>query len=736
MEDIEPLSSIASKGKTSALPDAERIATINGTHSPLLRLPNELLTDILELLSTPEHLRLELTCSRLREFASKFLYARLPLAYYGYLDGSERLPQSPFSTLAVLKAILNPQLAKYVQFIDHVDQPLPQWKMSVEARTELSRAGENGAPLIGRTKIFEGWSHRPAVPKEVVEQLKTVLEGAMGELRTVAKGLHTIRIVHGSKRLLIPLLELAFDGVSVRKLWIEDPPLPALVDFNEGRNEIIGEWQTGLTHVRIRGLRVEHLHESLGAGVPEYSPEYHAIAGFMKLVFQHSPNLTSISLDAIHNLECLPAILEPCTFPHLTSFQIRSQTDNYCNVPFYLTDPLILSFMTRHAPRLKALAWPAEFFISRSKEAPTLDHLLQLLSRNLVWLRTDCALLSSHTSDGQSRYDGAPLVSRYYLAYFIRNLPKLATLKLQGDFQDDELISYFNSLTHSLTALSVIRGNLPLKCMAALVANAPNIESLKFCSYFSPGLVSFYSTAILGYTTGDDVTLFNITLEDFLETLASFRHLRTLTLPCAPGLDIDDAVVAGIWDSYRASRPGGLKVFIDTKPEDQAPTQTTDENGIVSYAPSEDPDIEAVQPANIVAHIVKYLPPSVRNVRLFFILNVVDEHEMDCHEFCVELAPKNKPKPKGMGKVVGGQDGSETLDNKVDTLHRFLPIERPFRLPSSSSPGISPSRQLEWVKVKGHREVLEVCGTPTLAYAWGTKIWNGAAKDLSRRAWF
>lgn len=338
----------------------------------------------------------------------------------------------------------------------------------------------------------------------------------------------TVRVVSGCDALVQGLLQYVLRRDCVRKLWLEDVPLRCLNHLLETAPELRdgrldgsagadGDGSsgsgsgsglaTGLTHLRLRKLRDTSLPQLVDDGPPK--PHDGCVPRFLRALVSHSPRLTSLALDALPDLDDLPAILEPLTFPHLVAFQLRSQIEDQCVVPYYLTDPALIGFLGRHAD-LRAFAWPAENFAASAAAAASLLPLMDQFARRLVWFRADCCLLDNETFDHQSRYTGAPRVSRCFLARWCSAMHCLETLKLQGDWQDDELELLLDAIGRSpssrtLAKFSLIRAGVGESVLGCIVAAMPRLRELKLCAYFPPGLVSLYDVDVEAYEEEDGV---------------------------------------------------------------------------------------------------------------------------------------------------------------------------------------------------------------------------------------
>jgi hypothetical protein len=328
------------------------------------------------------------------------------------------------------------------------------------------------------------------------EELEDALHAAMENLAEAQ--IHTLRIVQGSDSLVNAMLQYVVRHNRVRKLWLEDVPLRCLTHFLEITPQVKDpEFTTGLTHLRLRKLKEMGSSRALFRG--HYIPDDNCIHRFLEFMLPCSPHLTSLALDATQNLENLPTLLENLTLPALTAFQLRSQTEDGCIAPYYLTNPDILNFLLRH-PKLKAFGWPAEHFTPDTQGAATLEPLVSQFSGQLEWFRADCSLLDYLTHDRQIRHRGSPKTSRLFLATFLRRMECLETIKLQGDYQSDELIAFHDAIAASpssrkITKYSLIRKYVEADIMPGLVAAMPNLQILKLCAYFTPGLISFYDIA-------------------------------------------------------------------------------------------------------------------------------------------------------------------------------------------------------------------------------------------------
>lgn len=409
-------------------------------------------------------------------------------------------------------------------FLDHVDSPLPTFTRISSRRVpeEILFIQQHMAippppppPPLVLAPIPNGGGVSPAVLGPVsngrdvtstsapysrhhdfVEsELDLTLYKAMESLSTAR--VKTIRIVSGSDSLVQALLKYVVQRPDcVQKLWLEDvAPLVLrrfLVDQVDFWND---KACTGLTHFRLRKLKatgLRRLFHNLD------TTQNNSIPMFLDLMLSRSPSLTSLALDHIQNLEMLPEILAPLTFPNLTAFQLRSQTEDSCPAPYFLTDKRLLNFLLRH-PNIKAFGWPAESFVPYESEVPQLSPLLDQFSRRLVWFRSDCSLLDS-TTQHQSRYIGPPQTSRNFVAHFLRRMEFLETIKLQGDYQVDELVAIIKAIEESdssnkMLKFSLIRAHVEASVLTPIAKSMPNLRELKLCAYFTPGLVSMYDTA-------------------------------------------------------------------------------------------------------------------------------------------------------------------------------------------------------------------------------------------------
>ncbi|KAF8250339.1 hypothetical protein K440DRAFT_640463 [Wilcoxina mikolae CBS 423.85] len=716
----------------------------------LLSLPTELLFNILSRLGNRHLTNTLRTCRRLYETSIPVLYAQLPLGYFA-AKNSYSPQQSPLPTLMVLEALKNPSLARNAVFIDHVDNPTPTFTRTTSQRP-LHRLVHPEPVLIpvvvpDPPADDQNGNQDPPAPPPLPppppppmspwlfnpDVLQQSLDTAMTNLAEAR--VQTIRIVSGSDALVQALLEYIVKRDCVRKLWLEDVSLRSLTHFLETTLELRnGDFRTGLTHLRVRKLKFMGSDRYLRRGI--YKPNDDCIPRFVAMIISHSPNLTSLALDALPNLERLPEILDRLTFPNLVAFQLRSQIEDNCITPYYLSDKRLVGFLLRH-PKIKAFGWPAENFVSSDEDSKALAPLIDQFSRQLVWFRSDCSLLETETFDHQSRYDGAPRFSRCFISRIVKKMEFLETIKFQGDYQNDELILILGALKRSGSSMtmrkfSLIRAAVSEDILDAIVDAMPNLRELKLCAYFTPGLVSLYDIAPQMVQEADGTTRANMTLKTFLGHIASLKHLRTLTIPLHSGLDISDRVISDIWDEYREYHPPPpsfsshphfkpLASEIDmTSPQPEVQTHTLD-NGIEQLINmSIDLDAVAINPRAVVKHMLKCLRGAsrkgggltqLRTIRCFFIL-ALQSGSLDINEFMIDTEWREGPvdqltQKMAMLNLEGKSEGEKKAANEKGVREKTAANGR-----------------------------LELRGTPVLAYGWGTGLWLGDTKSLSSRAWF
>jgi len=409
-------------------------------------------------------------------------------------------------------------------FLDHVNNPTPEFTRTSSRRLRFPHHEPEPVPVPIPVQFApsaaggQNGNQDPPASPPLPPPLPLMLPDSVMLYRTLNTAMtnlaeakiQTIRIVNGSDDLVQALLMYAVKQDCVQKLWLEDVSLYNLSYFLQTMSELQdGDFRTGLTHLRVRKLK---LNQSQG-GIYDRTNDY--IPRFLRTIISHSPNLTSLALDALPNLESLPEILDPLTFPNLVAFQLRSQIEDNRITP-YLSDKHLVGFLLRH-PKIKAFGWPAENFASSEKDSKALTPLIDQFSRQLVWFRSDCSLLDVVTFDHQSRYHGAPRFSRCFISRIVKKMEFLETIKFQGDYQNDELILILHALKQSgssaiMNKFSLIRATVNEDVLDAIVEAMPNLRELKLCAYFTPGLVSLYDIAPQIAVEDDGTTCANMTL--------------------------------------------------------------------------------------------------------------------------------------------------------------------------------------------------------------------------------
>lgn len=665
----------------------------------LLDLPNELLLEIIATLLKSDLARIARICKRFYSLSVSGIYKCIPLGYYATAPASVG---SPIPTLRVLKALRTPKLVKHVRFIDHVDCPIPKLsRLTIErppfiqiamvpveplplqlpvghpapqVAPAATGASDTNAPTL---PIFDGNDpdqedldvnalavYPPARPPPLncgphflLDRLNVALSIAFQNINEYAP-VRTIRIVSGerpSKTVIDSLLLYALEHNCVNKLWIEGVPLSLLRDFCSDRPDLQrGVPILGLTHIRLRKLK------EFNSRPPSDIPQV------IKTLICCSPNLTSLAFDAVPTLSKLPQLLSTLTLPSLTSFQLRSQTEANCYAPYYLTNPIILEFLLRH-PKIKAFAWPAERFLASVKDQDTLLPLVEQFSRQLIWLRADCGLLTFASFD-RSRYSGPLSVSRRYLAIFLRSMDRLETIKLQGDYLNTELVVILSGIQESKSSqiihkFSLIRSGVSVAVLREIPPAMPNLRTLKVCAYYSPGLVSLYEIAPKGVMLEGVSWWRNIPLKTYLRLLLPLKHLSSLTIPIDSGLDISPRVIADIWDNYREIHPPSAKYreaphykpFSTDIELDCTNSSTTilqfqppESNGIILQHATNDPDSKAISPPEVVRRLMRSLREAgrssgeglrnLRTLKCFCVLRLQEPGPtLDMYEFLIDV---------------------------------------------------------------------------------------------------
>lgn len=342
----------------------------------------------------------------------------------------------------------------------------------------------------------------PAPPDLTLEGLQDVLVAGMANLYQAQ--VRTVRIVRGSDPMIQALLEYIVRRDCVRKLWVEDVPLRSLAHFLESTPELLGGFTTGLTHLRLRKfLTARSILDRARL------PNDNCCPRFIQTIVSHSPNLTSLTLETVQDVSTLPEILDSLTFPALTAFQLRSQTENDgCMIQFHLTNDKMIGFLLRH-PKLRAFAWPAERFLSHQSHEPLLAPLIEHFSRRLVWFRSDCSLLRAELLAAR------PNPSRLFVAAFLRRMEVVESIKLQGDFLREEMSAIHAAIASSSLSVKMKKYSLirpQVDSLHEIVTAMPNLRELKLCAYFTPGLISFYNTAIEGVREADGSMRHNLSL--------------------------------------------------------------------------------------------------------------------------------------------------------------------------------------------------------------------------------
>jgi len=379
----------------------------------------------------------------------------------------------------------------------------------------------------------------PPAPEFTPDSLQELL--AAGMVNLYQAPVRTIRIVAGSAPMIQALLEYVVRRDCVRKLWVEDVPLHCLAHFLRSTPELQHGFTSGLTHLRLRKLVT--IESSSLIILRHNAPESDCCPRFMKTIISNSPNLTSLTLETVPGITALPEILEPLTFPALTAFQLRSRTEDvWCAPRFNLTNARIIGFLLRH-PKLQAFGWPAEKFVSCQSDEHLLVPLTEHLSRRLVWFRSDCSLLHA------AQADGSPNPSRLFMATFLKRMEMLETIKLQGDFLQAEMTAIHIAIGSSASSAKMKKYSLirpQVDGLDEIVTAMPNLRELKLCAYFTPGLISFYHTAVQGVQENDGPRLDNIALVRI--------HCSTLDHLTCPSLSGSDNSIDRIPPAYRITQ--------------------------------------------------------------------------------------------------------------------------------------------------------------------------------------